>query len=90
MKRFVIERNVPGIQKVEGAELKAAAAKSNAALAALGGKVTWEHSYVVDDKTFCVYVADSEQSVMEHAKASGFPANKVTEVRRIIDPITAN
>ena len=90
MKRFVIERNLPGVQHLEGAELKAAAAKSNAALAKLGGKVTWEHSYVVDDKTFCVYLADSELSVMEHAKASGFPANKVTEVRRIIDPGTAN
>jgi hypothetical protein len=88
MKRFVIERNLPGVGSLGPAELKAAADKSNEALAQLGGKVTWEHSYVVDDKTFCVYLADSVDSVMQHAKASGFPANKVTEVRTVIEPLT--
>jgi hypothetical protein len=89
MKRFVIERNLPGVGSLGPAELKAAAAKSNEALAKLGGKVTWEHSYVVDDKTFCIYLADSVESVMEHARVSGFPANKVTEVRTVIEPLTA-
>ena len=89
MKRFVIERNLPGVQNLDAAQLSQAAAKSNAALAKLAGKVTWEHSYVVDDKTYCVYIADSEKSVMEHAKESGFPANKVTEVRTVIEPLTA-
>jgi hypothetical protein len=89
MKRFVIERNLPGVQNLAQGELREAAAKSNAALDKLAGKVTWEHSYVVADKTFCVYIADSVDSVMEHAKLSGFPANKVTEVRTIIEPLTA-
>jgi len=71
-------------------QLKGAAATSNSALAKLAGKAQWEHSYVVDDKTFCIYLADSEASVREHAKLSGFPATKVTEVRNVIDPLTAN
>ena len=70
-------------------QLKVAAATSNEALAKLPGKVQWMQSYVVDDKTFCIYLADSEASVQEHARLSGFPANKVTEVRTIIDPMTA-
>lgn len=89
MKRYVIERDVPGIGKMNGGELKQAATVSNDALAKLVGKVRWELSYVVDDKTFCIYVAESEAVVREHAKLSGFPATKVTEVRTIIDPMTA-
>ena len=61
----------------------------NEALAKLAGKVQWDHSYVVDDKTFCIYLAESEAAVQEHAKLSGFPANKVTEVKAVIDPMTA-
>ena len=89
MKRFVIERNLPGVQNLAAGELRDAAAKSNAAIAQFPGKLTWEHSYVVEDKTFCVYLADSEKTVLEHAKASGFPANKITEVRTVIEPLTA-
>jgi len=89
MKRYVIERNLPGVGKLDRDQLKAAAATSNDALAKLPGKVQWVQSYVVEDKTFCVYLADSEASVQEHARLSGFPANKVTEVRTIIDPMTA-
>ena len=88
MKRFVIERSLPGVHGLDAAALKAASAKSNAALAQMGGRATWEHSYVVDDKTFCVYVADSEKSVMEHARLSGFPASKVSEVHAVIEPLT--
>ena len=90
MKRYVIERDLPGVGGMNREQLKGAAATSNSALAKLAGKAQWEHSYVVDDKTFCIYLADSEASVREHAKLSGFPATKVTEVRNVIDPLTAN
>ena len=89
MKRYMIERDLPGVGKMNGEQLKGAAATSNGALAALPGKVQWVQSFVVDDKTFCIYLADSEASVHEHARLSGFPAGKVTEVRTIIDPMTA-
>jgi len=89
MKRYVIERNIPGVGRMNAAQLKDASATSNAALAQLTGKVQWVQSYVVDDKTFCIYLADDENLVQEHARLSGFPANKVTEVRTIIEPMTA-
>lgn len=89
MKRYVIEREIPGIGGLNRAQLKDAAATSNGALAKLAGKCQWEHSYVVDNKTFCIYLAESEAAVNEHAKLSGFPANKITEVRNVIDPMTA-
>jgi Nickel responsive protein SCO4226-like len=89
MKRYVIERDVPGVGKMNCEQLKEAAATSNDALAKLSGKVQWVQSFVVDDKTFCIYLADSEASVREHARLSGFPASKITEVRTIIDPMTA-
>ena len=89
MKRFVIERDIAGVGNLNGEQLKGAAAKSNAALAKLGGKVQWVQSFVVADKTFCIYLADAETSVQEHAKISGFPASRVTEVRTTFDPTTA-
>jgi hypothetical protein len=89
MKRYLIEREIPGVGSLNGEQLKNASATSNAALAQLGGTVQWVHSYVVDDKTYCVYLADSVSSVKEHARISGFPANRVTEVRTIIEPMTA-
>jgi Nickel responsive protein SCO4226-like len=90
MKRYVIERDLPGVGAMNGAQLKDAAATSNDALAKLAGKVQWDHSYVVDNKTFCIYLAENEAVVREHAKLSGFPATKVTEVKTVIDPLTAN
>jgi len=90
MKRYVIERDLPGVGAMNRAQLKDAAATSNDALAKLAGKVQWDHSYVVDNKTFCIYLAESETVVREHAKLSGFPATKVTEVKTVIDPLTAN
>ena len=90
MKRFLIERNIPGVGQLNGQQLKDASATSNAALAKLAGKVQWVQSYVVDDKTFCEYLGPDESSVQEHARLSGFPATKVTEVRAIIDPMTAH
>lgn len=89
MRRYIIERDIPGVGKLNGQELKGAAAKSNEALAKLAGKAQWLESFVVDDKTFCVYLAENEAAVHEHARLSGFPASKVTEVRNVIDPMTA-
>lgn len=89
MKRYLIERNIPGVGALNGAQLKEAAATSNAALAKLGGKAQWVQSFVVDDKTFCIYLADDEDAVKRHAELSGFPASRVTEVRGVIDPMTA-
>ena len=89
MKRYIIERDIPGVGKLNGEELKGAAAKSNEALAKLAGKAQWLESFVVENKTFCVYLAENEAAVHEHALLSGFPASKVTEVRHIIDPSTA-
>lgn len=89
MKRYLIERHIPGVGALNAQQLKDASATSNAALDKLAGKVQWVQSYVVDDKTFCVYLADTEASVHEHARLSGFPANRVTEVRTVIEPMTA-
>jgi hypothetical protein len=89
MKRYVIERDLPAIGSLNREQLRDAAATSNAALAQLSGKVQWLQSFVADDKTFCIYLADDEASVREHAGLSGFPASKITEVRNVIDPMTA-
>ena len=89
MKRYLIERDLPGVGAMNNEQLKGAAATSNDALAKLAGKAQWVESFVADNKTFCVYLADSEAAVHEHAKLSGFPATKVTEVRSVITPMTA-
>jgi hypothetical protein len=89
MKRYLIERNIPGVGRMNGQELKGASATSNQALAKLAGKVQWVNSYVTDDKTYCVYLAEQEALVHEHAKLSGFPASKITEVHTVIEPMTA-
>ena len=89
MKRYVIERDLPGVGSMNREQLRDAAATSNSALAKLSGKAQWVESFVVADKTFCIYLADSEASVREHAKISGFPANKILEVRSVINPMTA-
>ncbi len=89
MKRYVIERDIPGVGQLDAGQLRGAAATSNDALARLHGKAQWVQSFVVADKTFCIYLAEDEAAVQEHARISGFPASKVTEVRSIIDPMTA-
>jgi hypothetical protein len=89
MKQYVIERNIPGVGKLNREQRKDVAVTSNSALARLAGKAQWLQSYVVDDKTFCIYLADSEALVHEHARLSGFPASKVTEVHSVIGPMTA-
>jgi hypothetical protein len=92
MPRFVIERAIPEIGSADRDALRGAAQKSNGVLADMKSErknIQWEHSYVVADKTFCIYLADSEALVHEHAERSGFPATVVTEVRKMIDPVTA-
>lgn len=90
MRRFVIERELPAIGSAEREALKAAAQKSNATLKELGPDIQWVESYVAADKTFCIYLARDEEIIHEHARRSGFPANKITEIRKTIDPTTAN
>lgn len=89
MKKYVIERNIPGVDKLSPEELKGASAASNAALAQLAPRVQWVESFVTEDKTFCVYLAEDEEVIQEHARLSGFPANKITEVATVISPTTA-
>ena len=89
MRKFVIEREIPGVDKMGQSDLSGAAKTSNAALSQLAPKVQWVHSYVAKDKTFCVYLAENEDAIREHARISGFPANKITEIHGMIDPTTA-
>ena len=89
MRKYIIERELPAIGSAERQALREAAQKSNATLKELGTDIQWVESYVANDKTFCVYLASDEAIIREHAKRSGFPADKITEVRRMIDPTTA-
>ncbi len=89
MNRYIIERDIPAIGSAERDDLRAAAQKSNEALAELGPDIQWAESFVAGDKTFCVYLAKDEAIIHEHARISGFPATKVTEIRKMIDPTTA-
>lgn len=90
MKRFMIEREIPGIGEFSLTELCGAARASNTALANIGSGIQWQHSYVAGDKTFCVYLAESEDQIKEHSEQSGIPFSKITEIPQIIDPLTAN
>lgn len=90
LNRYIIERDIPGVDEMSTSELCGAARASNQAIAELSPKIQWEHSYVVDGKTFCVYLAESEAVIQDHAKLSGIPANNIHLVERIIDPLTAN
>ena len=89
MKRYVIEREIPGVGQSDAKARAGISSTSNAALAQLAPRVQWEHSYFAGDKTFCVYLAENEDAVREHAALSGFPAHKITEVKAIVDPTTA-
>lgn len=90
MKRFMIERDIPGIGEFSLTELCGAARASNQALANIGPSIQWQHSYVAGGKTFCVYLADSEKDITRHSELSGIPYSKITEIKQIIDPLTAN
>lgn len=90
MKRFMIERDIPGIGQFSTTELCGAARASNQALANIGPSIQWQHSYVAAGKTFCVYLANSEDDIHKHSALSGIPVGKITEIPQIIDPLTAN
>lgn len=89
MPKYVIERTIPGAGMLTADELRAVAQKSNGVLADMSPRVQWQQSYVTDDKIYCVYLAPDADAVREHARQGGFPANSVSQVRTIIDPVTA-
>ncbi len=88
LRKFIIEREMPKVGTLQREQLRDAAAKSNSVLRQLGPDIQWRESYVTDDKIFCVYLAADEALVKKHAEMSGFPASKITEVRKTIDPTT--
>jgi hypothetical protein len=88
LRKFIIERDIPAVGSLERDQLRGAAAKSNGVLKQLGPDIQWVESYVAADKTFCVYLAKDEAIIHKHAEISSFPASKITEVRKMIDPTT--
>ena len=89
MPKYVIERDVPGVGKLPPGQIQAISQKSCSVLRNLGPQIQWLHSYVTDDKIYCIYNAPDADTIREHAKKGGFPANVVSRVRTIIDPTTA-
>jgi hypothetical protein len=89
MPKFIIERDIPGAGKMTQADLQAISQRSCAVLRALHPRAQWIESYVTDDKIYCVYIADNAAAIKEHAAQGGFPANRISEIRAIIDPATA-
>ena len=89
MPKYVIERELPGAGKLTTSELQAISQKSRGVLRELGTDIQWVHSYVTDDKIYCVYIAPSAEVIREHAQRGGFPADKISEVKSVIDPTTA-
>ena len=89
MPKFVIERGIAGVGKLPRQELQAIAQKSCSVLHGMGPKIQWVQSFVTDDKIYCVYIAPNEEAVREHAKKGGFPANRISQVRAVIDPTTS-
>ena len=89
MPKYVIEREIPGAGKLSAQELKAISQKSCGVLNGMGPQIQWLQSYVTGDKIYCVYIAPNESMVREHARQGGFPANRVSEVKTVIDPTTA-
>ena len=89
MPKYVIEREIPGAGQIGAADMQAISQKSCSVLQELGPQIQWVESYVTDDKIYCVYIAPNKEMVLEHAQKGGFPANSVAEVKRMIDPTTA-
>jgi cell division inhibitor SulA len=89
MPKYVIEREIPGAGKLSAEQLQAISQKSCGVLKEMGSQIQWLESYVTDDKLYCVYIAPDEAMVREHARQGGFPANRVSEVKQMIDPTTA-
>lgn len=89
MPKYVIEREMPGAGKLTAEQLRDASQTSCGVLKKLGPQIQWVESYVTDDKVYCVYIAPNRQMIEEHARQGGFPTNKISEVRSVIDPTTA-
>src|SRR5215472_16520246 len=89
LQKFIIERDIPAVGTFDREQLRQAAAKSNGVLKQLGPDIQWIESFIAGDKTFCVYLAESEALIKKHAEISGFPATKITEIRKMIDPTTS-
>jgi hypothetical protein len=89
MPRFLIEREIPGAGRLSSKELRDISQKSCGVLLELGPHVQWVHSYVTDNKIYCVYIAPDEAAVRKHAEKGGFPANRISAIRSVIDPTTA-
>ncbi|HCC57434.1 MAG TPA: DUF4242 domain-containing protein [Solibacterales bacterium] len=89
MPKFLIEREIPGAGKLSGEQLQQISQKSCGVLRSMGPQIQWVQSYVTDDKIYCVYIAPDEKAVREHAAQGGFPANRVSEIKTLIDPTTA-
>ena len=89
MPKFVIEREIPGLGNLTDTQIREISAKSVAVLKEMGPEIQWLQSYVTGDKLYCVYLAPDEATVREHARRGGFPANRISAVRRLIDPSTA-
>jgi hypothetical protein len=90
MPQFVIERNVPGADKLSENEIREMSLRSLQVLGEMGPQIQWLHSYVTEDKVYCIYLAPDEDSIREHARKAGIPADRVAQVRRLIDPATLN
>jgi hypothetical protein len=89
MPKYVIEREIPGAGNLSEAELREVSRRSVSVLKEMGPQIQWLHSYVTGDKVYCVYLAPDEETIREHAKRTGIPANRISAVRRLIDPSTA-
>jgi hypothetical protein len=89
MPKYVIERDIPAAGKLTPDELRSISQKSCSVLQKMGPQIQWVHSYVTDDKIYCIYIAPNEEAVRQHARQGGFPANRISAVRSIIDPATA-
>jgi hypothetical protein len=89
MPKYVIEREIPDAGKLSAQELQGISQTSCGVLNKMGPSIQWVHSYVTDDKIYCIYIAPDAETVLEHARQGGFPANRVSEVKNIIDPTTA-
>jgi hypothetical protein len=89
MPKYVIERDIPGAGKLSPQDLQGISQKSCGVLGKMGPQIQWVHSYVTNDKIYCVYLAPNEEMVREHARQGGFPANRVSQVKTVIDPTTA-
>lgn len=90
LKRYLIERDIPGIGGMSLVELCGAARASNRAIENTGGGIQWQHSYVGGNKSFCIYLAENEEQIRRHSELSGIPVTRITEVPLVIDPLTAN